>query len=737
MDTNKWLRWGIIAGALLALFIPLYVENLLFFPFITGKAFAFRIIVELMAGAWVVLMFREPEMRPRRSYLLIAAGALMLSLLVSVFLSPNPDKSFWSNFERMEGWIGVFHVVLYFAIILSVFAERTWKWWWNTAIAAAVIEGLYGVGQLLGWLTIHQGGVRLDGTFGNATYLAVYMLFSAFLVLLAASWWARGKGTMARFLQAWYAFAFALFVYILFETATRGAILGLVAGLLIASAVMAFAKRETKTLRNWGIGILAGLIVLGGAFYALEQTPLVQKNDVLIRLASIDTPQKLLEQGFSRFTIWQMAWQGFKERPVFGWGQESFNYVFNEYYAASMYAQEPWFDRAHNEFFDMAIAGGIVGLLFYLSLFVLAFYYLWRRGNPFSPAERGLLSGMLVGYAVNNLFVFDNLMSYVYFFSVLAYIGFRTRASGALPEAREHAWRAPLSEDVFVFAAPVVLVLVVSAVYFVNVPSIMAGNDLIQGLSAQPNGLTQNLDYFKAAVNTTGTTGLGAQEVHEQLVQFAGQVITQHAGTTADEQTIAQYAADQMQQEVAAEPNDARTRLFYGQYLLQVGQYDTARTELLAAHKLSPEKQQILFELGILESAAGNNNAALDWLKQAYELAPDYDQARILYAAMAIRTGDMALAKSLLVPRFGTATPDDSTILSAYVAVKDYPDAFAVLNAHIAANPSDYQGYVNLAGIYFQTGDKAHAVSALQKAMQLNPAFKTQGQSLIDQINAH
>jgi hypothetical protein len=52
-----------------------------------------------------------------------------------------------------------------------------------------------------------------------------------------------------------------------------------------------------------------------------------------------------------------MALKGIAERPVLGWGQENFNYVFNKYYNPQMFGQEEWFDRTHNVVLDWLIAG--------------------------------------------------------------------------------------------------------------------------------------------------------------------------------------------------------------------------------------------------------------------------------------------------------------------------------------------------------------------------------------------
>ena len=54
----------------------------------------------------------------------------------------------------------------------------------NTVIGVSMIVGGYGILQLLNVLPINQGGVRLDATFGNATYLAIYMVFNIFLAMM-------------------------------------------------------------------------------------------------------------------------------------------------------------------------------------------------------------------------------------------------------------------------------------------------------------------------------------------------------------------------------------------------------------------------------------------------------------------------------------------------------------------------------------------------------------------------
>src|SRR3989344_2701519 len=73
--------------ALGALFLipltPLIVTGSFFFPFITGKAFFFRILVEVAVCAWVVLALLDRAYRPRISAIGIAIVAFVSWMFVA------------------------------------------------------------------------------------------------------------------------------------------------------------------------------------------------------------------------------------------------------------------------------------------------------------------------------------------------------------------------------------------------------------------------------------------------------------------------------------------------------------------------------------------------------------------------------------------------------------------------------------------------------------------------------
>jgi O-antigen ligase len=326
-------------------------------------------------------------------------------------------KSLWSNYERMEGFVLIAHLALYYVVASGMF--HTKEWWnrfWNTSIIASTLISGYGILQLAGLATINQGGVRLDATFGNASYLAIYIVFHMFL---SASFFLNAKEKMWQWI---YGGLFVVQGIILYFTATRGAILGFIGGALITVGIIAWKERAYPKVRKIALGLGLSVVLLIAIFIGVKNTSFVQKSPVLSRFATLSLSE-IKTQG--RYFVWPMAIEGFKERPLLGWGQENFNYVFNKNYNPLMYAQEQWFDRTHNVVLDWLIAGGILGFLSYLSLYGALLYFMWKKSD-FSLEEKAVFTGFIAAYFFHNFFVFDNLISYIIFFYLLAYVHGRT-----------------------------------------------------------------------------------------------------------------------------------------------------------------------------------------------------------------------------------------------------------------------------------------------------------------------
>ncbi|MHB0978191.1 MAG: O-antigen ligase family protein [Minisyncoccota bacterium] len=666
------LKWVIYIGLFLIPFVPFLVYSSLFFPFITSKAFTFRIIVEIIFGAWLILVALAPEFRPRKSIILYSLLAFVFIIGLADVFGVAPVKSFWSNYERMEGFITILHLGALFLVIGSVFKEREWKWWWNTSLIASALMILYGLLQLMGLAEIHQSGVRLDGTIGNAAYLAVYMLFHIFLALMF--FLRENKNT---FLKWTYGVLIFGQVFILYYTATRGAILGLLGGLLIV-AILNLRNKENRGIQKTSLIGIVLFVVLVSGFWLSRDTAFIKSSPVLSRFSNISLAEIKTE---GRSFVWPIALEGIKERPILGWGQDNFNYVFNEHYDPKMYRLEPWFDRAHNIFLDWAIAGGLLGLFAYLFLYAALLISLWKKSDELSYVDRSILTGLLAGYFFHNFFVFDHLISYILFASVLAYVHARSH--------KQSEWGVALSpEKTFYFLAPVVVVALGFGLYFINIKAINANSELIFGLQFSQSVETKALEATNAFRNAYYESRLGRPEVVEWIVSSAPSIL---GGNLSVEEKNNYFAFAKGVAEKQAEDfkDDARYQLLAGSFFSRTGNFDDAITYLKRAQELIPGKQQVYIELGSAYLNKGDAATALTNFKKAYEMAPENMDAKIIYLIGAIYAGDIVLADELTrgIPEEILVT--DSRLASVLAETKNYGALVKLLERRLILNPND------------------------------------------------
>ncbi|MFA6158657.1 MAG: O-antigen ligase family protein [Candidatus Paceibacterota bacterium] len=723
MTLNTFLRWTVIAAVFSLCIVPFIVSSSLFFPFIAGKNLLFRVVVEIGFAAWALLAFRDASARPRLSALFWSFVAFAGVMGLATVFSQDPWKSFWSNFERMEGYVTILHLFAYFIIASTILnTERIWKWFLNTSIAASVVVSIYAMFQFFGVIAVNQGGTRLDATLGNATYLAVYVLFHIFF---AAIFLVKEPGVWKK--VAYGAVVLLEFI-VLYNTGTRGAVIGLLVGTFVAAVLIAFfdkAERRTRVIA--ASVVVAGLVLVGG-FLAVKNASFVQQSPVLSRFASISFSD-IKNQG--RYFIWPMAVKGFEQKPILGWGQENFNYVFNANYDPRMYGQEQWFDRAHNVFLDWLIAGGILGLLSYLSLYVVGLFLLWRKASDMSFIEKSLLTGLGVAYFVHSLFVFDNIMSYILFASVLALIHFRsTRLSHPLASKAEEM---DGGESRAIGAA--ILVALCFSLYFFNWRAYATGTALLDGLRASSVSPIQADAALKSYEEALSYDTVGGPEVIERIIEAAPRMNSTDV-PIATRQKFYEIGSKALEKQLADAPGDARYELFAGVFYNSYGQNDVALGHFIRAQELSPRKQSILYALGNFYLNAKQYDKATEVFRQAYDLEISNRDAANYYAVSLVYVGKEADAKAFLKEKFGSDDMTGDLFLKAYVQAADWASVIKTLKARIAANPAGMQDRQNLAAAYVQAGDKAEAIATISEMIKLSPSFKATGEEYIRQIRA-
>ena len=405
----KILKWIVYICLYLVLVTPLLVWGNLLFPYISPKVFFFRIVIEIALFFYILLAFSCSKYRPKFSRLTYLILIYLFLITIASIFGVDFYHSFWSDIERGEGLLTIYHLFIFFILITSLFKrEKDWFRFFNISIIVSLLVSLYALGQKfeLSFLLQSAGGSRLSSTIGNASFLASYLLIHVFLCFFFL--YKKSKNW-----RIFYGLIILFEIYIILQTGTRGAMLGLLGGLILI-AFLSILFSSNKKIKLSSIGLFLILIILAGSIWFCQEQSWVQNNSILSRVTSISTTDTTTQ---SRLLAWQASWHGWSDKFILGYGYENFNVAFNKYFPVLIYrdsGSQIWFDRAHNTIIDQAVTGGILGLLAYLSIFVFVFWIILRKiwllrvkNNKtfYHSLEAIILFSLLSVYFFQNLFV--------------------------------------------------------------------------------------------------------------------------------------------------------------------------------------------------------------------------------------------------------------------------------------------------------------------------------------------
>ena len=736
---NQRLSAAVKWGLFLLLPLPLYISSSMLFPFITGRNFGFRIILEILAIGWVGLLVLSSNYRPRLTPLVKSVLIFLFIVTLADILGANPYRSFWSNYERMEGLLAILHLVLFFLMASSLFKKLSdWKIYFYASTAVSVVVSYTALLQKLGYTQSLQGGVRVDGTIGNPAYLASYLMFHVFFLLFflwrERQQWLRWSATGVIFFE----------LYIIYLTATRGVILAMVAvaGLLaVYFAARKPAERREAALRRLALIALVVGAVLVGSFLAFRNSRFVTSSPVLGRFATISAEERTVQ---SRFLIWKMAWGGVKERPILGWGQENFYLVFNKFYNPKLWSSEPWFDRSHNVFLDWTIHAGLLGLAAYLAMLFFGLQNIWRawKSQRLSFYEAGILAGLFGVYFFQNLFVFDNFQSYFLLFLTLGFTDYLAHAEAAEKNAGHEAL---FRKETALGASGLAGVVIIFALYFLNLRPILASQQLIVALqSANQSASVKAIQTNFQNVIDYGTFGSG--EAREQLSSLARNVLgATNRGSPEEIKAFSDFTLKQLEVLTASSAVDVKHLLllasFYNALASTNPDYAGQAVDLLQrAIALSSTKQPIYFELANAKLQSGDGQGAVDLMKQVIVLDPSFPSAHLNAAIVGALAGsnEFAVAEASEYLRLAP-NPDKDTrerLINIYLRANDLGAIKQLIENAIQQNPPDAELYARYAAILAALGDKEGAKAAARRAAELNSLLQGEVEKFIKEVDS-
>jgi O-antigen ligase len=374
------------------------------FTYVYGKSVYFFTIVLAAVPPYLWLLYREPRFRPATNRILLAAMLFLAVSGMATITSADAQLSFWGYPQRMTGLWPTIHYLVFMFMASSVFrGEKDWVR--VIGIAAGVASSV----ALAALLEAFQGRIgseaiddRVSGLLGNPAFLGDYLSITVLLSI-----WLMGR-VKSLWVVAVLAAAVLAQVFAVVFTETRGAMVGLVVGTLVYAAVRSVhLSRIRGTSVVLGGGLLLSLAVAAWGVVAHgwgAELPGVRRfYDMSWQSPNVE----------ARLINWKIAIAGLWERPILGWGPETYSYVFERHYDPRIEVlefEEKNFDRVHSKPLEVASDTGLVGFLAYLACIGLVFshiFYMRRRGG-IDDHTFGISLGIGSTYLVSGFFLFDH-----------------------------------------------------------------------------------------------------------------------------------------------------------------------------------------------------------------------------------------------------------------------------------------------------------------------------------------
>ncbi len=250
-------------------------------------------------------------------------------------------------------------------------------------VVYAIVQHFIGLDVIRGSSLKHFGRFyRVTGPYGGAmTFSAVYFLITALVFGLI---WAK-DGRESR--KGWFylPFLFLAIIALIFSY-TRSIWLGGSVAILAVALVIKRIKIERVII----------------AFLLFWLLVVILSPSVIDRFFALLNPE--LPSRLTRFTLLKTAWQMIKANPIVGMGAGGWLRNFDRYFTGGYYKVKC---HPHNDYLNILVEAGILGLIVYLSMFIFFFKRILRAIKTAGVLYRGIAFGAfiaVVGIMVAGLF---------------------------------------------------------------------------------------------------------------------------------------------------------------------------------------------------------------------------------------------------------------------------------------------------------------------------------------------
>ena len=696
--------------------ILFFFTPLIFWPY-TSEVFELNKIVFvyiftiLIVATWLARTVLAKKFIFRRTILDIPLLIFIASQILSTIFSIDPRTSLFGYYSRFNGGLTstLAYSLLYWAYVSNIDYKMVVKHIYilfaSSAVAAgaAVLEhfGIFLTCGVIESVTtncwVQDVQLRVFSTFGQPNWLATWIVALAplgwALISEFKSWRAGGVKLLLL-----YSFSLLLFVTLLF-TGSRSGLLGFGASYLIFWS-LAYWKNKKEIFKPFVI--MSSLLLIISLVFGTQFTPSLSSliNHSTNKPINQPTGPALetggTESGIIRKIVWKGAISIWKHYPIFGSGLETFAYSYYGSRPAEHNLVSEWdfiYNKAHNEFLNMAANSGTIGLLSYLTLIGFSLiqisnylinliskkypsFKLENSKNYLGQLEQleigNLRIALTAGYVsilVTNFFGFSVVPTQLLFFLFPA-------MAVALKEPGSGDQESGIQKTTQAQKMGIVLTLILASFLMIQVFKFLTADiNYAKGKVFNGKGnYLEGIKYLTLAINTSPNEPLYHNEIAQGYTLAA--IDSKTNGKADDLQKYVELAVSETQKAVDFSPSNLNLRrTMFGVYIrlftINPEFLIIAKDTLIEAVKLAPTDAKLIYNLGLTQARIGEIDNALENINKTIGLKSNYREARLAKALLLIDKKDFQKARDELNYILEKLDPNDSIAKQTLEEIKN------------------------------------------------------------------
>jgi len=374
------------------------------------------------SASYTQQLLRQPLSLPIVAYLVVSGLATIFSI--------NPYLSLVGTYARYGGLISTIVYISLFFVIINFIDKRRLSLLLNIIILTACIASIYGILQHFGldfqqWNT--SFGHRVPSTFGHPAFFSTFLTMAVPLILIKIFFDSNLK--YSTFL---YMGILALLLVSFYYTKTRASFLGLIISNLFFFSFIGkknLLANKTKTI------VTITIIIATSVFFNVNnETSEGYEASVIGRFAD-DINSGTVDQlgGTMRLRVFQYL-TGLKiihDYPILGIGPDTVGLIYPQYLSKVFKEKEEHrylknkrvADRIHNDFLDITVSRGFLGLGVYVWFIFAYARMVWKGCKEANGYNKIFIIGLCAGilaYFVQNQFSFGHISIITPFWFLIA-----------------------------------------------------------------------------------------------------------------------------------------------------------------------------------------------------------------------------------------------------------------------------------------------------------------------------